>query len=169
MKKFFEDVFKLAFVGLLCVSILSWPIINTVKASPTSNAPIYTISLVPGIPATVTDTTLTTIYTDGGNGSIIKGINVYSTDSVARSCTMSYVHGGTAYPIVLTLIPITAGSVTGTQPVNLMSPGILPTCPKDGNGNPSWQIGPNDSIKVQMSAVTAATAFTFVVINGETF
>lgn len=101
-----------------------------------------------------------TVFTPGANGAILFGLNVYSTDGTARVFTLNSVVGGVTTPLVSTSIPITAGSVTGTPPVNVMSTAIWPSLPRDPQGNPYYNVAPGETLTgVMATAPTAAAVF----------
>lgn len=113
-------------------------------------------------------TAAVTIFTAGSNGSILSAINVYSTDTSTGTMTLNKVISGTTYPLVTTQIPIQAGNVTGTPPVNLLSSGVFPSLPRDYYGNPVLFVAAGETLTVAMSvAPTSAKIFTVVPINAQ--
>lgn len=102
-----------------------------------------------------------TIATAGGNGSKLIGLNVSSTDTVARDVTLSLTNGGTSYPLATKTIPIGAGTVAGTPPVNLLDPAVIPGLPVDSDGNSFLFMVSGDTLTANaLVTVTAAKAIT---------
>lgn len=107
-----------------------------------------------------------TVFTAGTNGSILAGLNVYSTDTSTGTITLNKVVSAVTYPLVTTTIPIQAGNVTGTAPVNLLSAAIFPGLPKDQYGNPFLSLANGETLTVAMSvAPTSGKVFSVVPIN----
>ena len=156
--------------GLLAAMTL-WPIMSLYAAT-TGNNVVTPQALQNGSPTNGftngNGTAAITIFTAGANGSILKGLNVYSTDTATGTITLNVVISGTTYPVVTTTIPIQAGNVTGTPPVNILSAAILPSLPKDAYGNPVLQLASGATLTAAMSvAPTTAKVFTVVPINPE--
>ena len=157
--------------GLLSLALLLMPIV-ALYAAVTPNSVVTPQALQNGSPTNAltnaNGTTAVTIFTAGANGSVVRGLNVYSTDTATGSMTLNLVISGTSYPLVTTTIPIQAGSVTGTPPVNLLSSAICPSLPKDAYANPVLQLASGASLTVSMAvAPTAAKVFTVVPVNAE--
>ena len=131
-------------------------------------------NLVPGSPTNgLTNgngTAAVTIFTADTDGDVLSGLNVYSTDTATGTMTLNLVVSAVTYPLVTTQIPIQAGNVTGTPPVNLLSAAIFPSLPKDAYGNPVLNVPPGGSLTVAMSvAPTSGKIFTVVPINAAKF
>jgi hypothetical protein len=109
-----------------------------------------------------------TVVPSTTNGCVLRGLNVYSTDTATGTMTLNMVISAVVYPLVTTVIPIQAGNITGTPPVNLLSAAIFPSLPKDAYGNPVLQLPTGASLTVAMSvAPTSGKVFTVTPINME--
>lgn len=107
-----------------------------------------------------------TVFTAGTNGSVLSGLNVYSTDTATGTMTLNLVISAVSYPIVTTQIAIQSGNITGTPPVNLLSAAILPSLPRDAYGNPVLNIPAGATLTAAMSvAPTTGKIFSVVPIN----
>lgn len=118
--------------------------------------------------ATVTNTLAA--YTCGATGSKITGMLAASNDSAARDLTVFMVPASNVPYILTTVtIPITAGQVAGTPPVNLLSPANMPGLPIDSDGNPYLLCQTGDVIRVgiRTTAVTANLAVTVLTIGND--
>lgn len=111
-----------------------------------------------------------TVYTPAADFEIISAINVYSTDTSTGTITLNKVISGTTYPLVTTTIPIQAGNITGTPPVNLLSAAIFPSLPVDQNGNRYLLVNTGETLTCAMSvAPTSGKVFTVVPLNAQGF
>lgn len=107
-------------------------------------------------------------YTCGANGSKVTGMVAASNDSAARDVTVFMVPASNVPYIITTVtIPITAGQVAGTPPVNLFSPANTPGLPVDSDGNSYLLCQTGDVIRVgvRTTAVTANLAITVLTIG----
>jgi len=119
--------------------------------------------------ATVTNT-LAAFTCNATNGSKITGMVVGSNDSAARDVTVFMVPTSNVPYIVTTVtIPITAGQVAGTPPVNMLSPANTPGLPVDSDGNPYLLCEAGDVIRVgvRTTAVTTNLAITVLTVGSD--
>ena len=101
-----------------------------------------------------------TLYTGGANDSIIKAINVSSTDTAARIMTLweQDASSGIMNIIGSINIPLTAGTGSGTtSSIDLLGGTLLPSLPYDANGKRIFPLKANTKLLVSVPAVTAST------------
>lgn len=109
------------------------------------------------------------VYTCGANGSKITGIVAATNESAARDVTLFIVPASNV-PYILTTVnvPIGAGTLNGTPPVNLLSPSNTPGLPTDSDGNAYLQCESGDVIRAgSKTTMTASTITTFLAIGGD--
>lgn len=105
-----------------------------------------------------------TVYTAGANGSKITGLNIASTDTVARDLQLSLTRSGTSYPLVCLTVPIGAGTVAGTPALNMLNYTYFAGMSVDSDGNPYFFLASGDTLTLNsLTTVTAAKAITAVV------
>lgn len=118
--------------------------------------------------ATVTNTVA--LYTCGANGSKITGIVGTSNDTAAATITVFLVPASNVpYAITTVSVPITAGTIAATPPVNFLSPANTPGLPVDSDGNPYILCQSGDVIRVgaKTTAVTANLAVMMVAVGSD--
>jgi len=130
----------------------------TVTATPIFPQTLYNAVQTIAPADTTTVKALTTTQT---NGLKIESIIVSSSDTSARDVILYMTISATNYPLVQVQIPITAGQVNTTPPVNLLTggvaPGSFPGLPLDGNGNPYIYLPSGATLSVS-APVTVTTA-----------
>ena len=100
---------------------------------------------------------LSTLYTGAGNDSVVKAINVSSTDSVARLMSFWVNTGTGGDKLVATInIPAGAGTTNGnTAAVDVLAGTLLPSLPYDSNGKRVYPLKTGTILKVSVPTVTA--------------
>jgi hypothetical protein len=140
-----------------------------------SNKPFFTQGLYSAVQTlapgdTQTIKALTTTQT---NGVRITSILASSSDTAARDVCLYMTISSTNYLIAQIQVPITAGQVNTTPPVNLLkggiAPGSFPTLPLDANGNPYIDLPSGATLSIN-APVTITTAKQInVIATGEIF
>lgn len=101
-------------------------------------------------------------YTAGASGSKIIAIIVTSTDTATCDIQTSITNGGTSYPLGTKTIAISAGTVAGTNAVNLLDPTNMVGLPIDSDGNPFVYLISGDTLTFE-SLVTVTSGKTIVI------
>jgi hypothetical protein len=115
---------------------------------------------------TLTVGILKTIYTASANDSVVKAINVASTDSAARVMTLwlSDLANGNDTFLGAINIPVNSG-VSGTvAAIDLLGGTLLPSLPYDANGKRVLPLKSGWHLKASVPAVTAGRTITVEVI-----
>jgi len=100
-------------------------------------------------------TTAQSLKVGGTNGSKIVAIVATSTDTASRDFRFGILSGGTLYYLDTTTVPITAGTIAATAPVDFI--GASTGLPVDNDGQKYiFLASASDTLQVQ--AVTAVTA-----------
>lgn len=129
----------------------------------TTPTPIYPQTLYNAVQtiAPADTTTVKALTTTQTNGLKVESIIVSSSDTSARDIILYMTISGVNYPLIQTQIPITAGLVNTTPPINLLAggltPGSFPGLPIDGNGNPYIYLPTGATLSVS-APVTVTTA-----------
>lgn len=137
----------------------------------TTPTPIYPQTLYNAV-QTITaaeTTTIKALTTTQTNGLKVESIIVTSNDTSARDVCLYMTISATNYLLIQVQIPITAGQVNTTPPVNLLAggvaglPGSFPGLPIDGNGNPYIYLPSGATLSVNAPvALTTAKTMTFL-------
>ena len=100
----------------------------------------------------------------------ITGMIAAGNDTVARDLTVFMVPASNI-PYILTTVtvPITAGQVAGTPPVNLLSQANTPGLPVDSDGNPFLLCEAGDVIRVGVKVAVSATLLISVLTVAQDF
>lgn len=105
---------------------------------------------------------LKTVVTGATNGTKVVSLIAASDDTAARDVTWGVTRGGTFHPLGTKTIPITAGTIAATPPVNLMDPAIVPGLPVDNDGNPYVFLESGDTLQAKsLTTVTSAKLISF--------
>lgn len=104
---------------------------------------------------------LKTAYTGGSNGSKITGLIAASTDTSARDVQIGITNGGTFFILYTVSVPIGAGTVAGTPPVDLLNVTGLPI---DNDGQKYLYLQ-SASDTLQVKALTTVTTAKEIDIN----
>jgi hypothetical protein len=108
-------------------------------------------------------TTLKTLFTAGSNDSVVKAINVQSTDTAARVVQLTVNDGSTDFLIGSVNIPLRSGDNGTAATVDLLGGTLLPSLPYDANGKRIIPLPAGYILKVNSQAtVTADKVITFV-------
>lgn len=102
-------------------------------------------------------------YTAGANGSKIIAIIATSTDTSSRDVQISLTNGGTSYPIGTKTVPLSSGTVAGTNAVNLLDTTNMVGLPIDSDGNPFLYLISGDTLT--FSALVSVTAAKTIAIH----
>lgn len=96
-----------------------------------------------------------TVITAGANGNKVVNLIASSTDTSARDVQVSLVRSSTTYVLATTTVPITAGFVAATPPVDLLA--LIPNLPRDQDGQPYLFLESGDTLVVNaLTTVTSA-------------
>lgn len=105
-----------------------------------------------------------TVYTAGVNGSKISGLNIASTDTVARDLQLSLTRSGTSYPLVCLTVQPNSGTAAGTPALNMLNYTYFAGMSVDSDGNPYFLLASGDTLTLSaLTTVTAGKALTAVV------
>ncbi len=107
---------------------------------------------------------LKTVYTGGSNGSKIVSVIVSSSDTSTRDVQLGITRTAVFYPLCTVTIPITAGQVAGTPPINLLSPSNVPGLPVDNDGQ-TFIFLTDASDSLQIKALTTVTTAKEIDVN----
>jgi hypothetical protein len=108
-------------------------------------------------------TTLVTLFTAGTNDSVVKAINVQSTDTAARVVQLWVNDGSTDFLIGSVNIPLRSGDNGTAASVDLLGGTLTPSLPYDANGKRVLPVPAGYILKVSSQAtVTADKTITFV-------
>jgi len=102
---------------------------------------------------------LKTVVTAGASGSKVVSLIFSSSDTSARDVQWGVSRSGTFYPIATITIPITAGQVAGTPPINGLSSAYAPGLPTDNDGQTYLMLESGDTLDCKsLTTVTSAKA-----------
>lgn len=104
-----------------------------------------------------------TVIAAGANGSKVASLMAASTDTSARDVQVSLVRGGTTYPLGVTNVPITAGTIAATPPVNLLA--AIAGLPVDNDGQKYLFLESGDTLVV--SALIAVTSAKLISVHAD--
>jgi hypothetical protein len=108
-------------------------------------------------------TTLKTLFTAGADDSVVKSINVQSTDTAARIVQLSVNDGTNDFLIGAVNIPLRSGDTGLVAAIDLLGGTLMPSLPYDANGKRILPLPAGYILKVNsQSTVTAAKEITFV-------
>lgn len=108
-------------------------------------------------------TNLKTLFTAGANDSVVKAINVQSTDTAARIVNLYVNDGSTDFLLGAVNIPLSSGNTGAVATVDLLGGTLLPSLPYDANGKRIIPLPAGYVLKVSVQvAVTAAREITVV-------
>jgi hypothetical protein len=108
-------------------------------------------------------TTLKTLFTAGTDDSVVKAINVQSTDTAAKIVNLYVNDGTTDFLIGAVNIPLRSGDTGTAATIDLLGGTLMPSLPYDANGKRILPLPAGDSLKVSVQAtVTAAKEITVV-------
>jgi hypothetical protein len=108
---------------------------------------------------------LVTLFTAGTNGSVVKALNVQSTDTAARVVQLWVNDGTTDFLIGAVNVPLRSGDTGTAAAIDLLGGTLLPSLPYDANGKRVLPLPGGYVLKVSAQAtVTAAREITFVAI-----
>lgn len=110
--------------------------------------------------------TYKTVYTGGANGSKCSALVASSTDaSAAHLVTIRIQRGAANYDAVASSVGQSAGTLSGTPPLNLMAPGTWSGLPFDSDGNPFIYLQSGDLIQATFgSALTASSQINIIAV-----
>ena len=137
------------------------------------NAPIFPSGLASAaVVVADSDTTAKkTLYTDAGNGSIIRGgIGAVSIDTVPRDFCLWMNIGGTDYLKGTITVAAGAGNTGAVVGANMFSRANIPDLSLDTNGNMYLKVPPSGIVKISAAATLSSTKnCTFVAADIDTF
>jgi len=108
-------------------------------------------------------TTLKTLFTAGADDSIVKAINVQSTDTAARVVNLYVNDGSTDFLIGAVNVPLNSGNTGAVATIDLLGGTLLPSLPYDANGKRILPLPAGYVVKVSsQTTVTSAREITFV-------
>jgi hypothetical protein len=124
----------------------------------TQNVKLSGVKILPA------DTTaLVTLFTAGSEDSVVKAINVQSTDTAARVVQLWVNDGTTDFLIGSVNIPLRSGDNGTAATIDLLGGTLMPSLPYDANGKRILPLPAGYILKVNSQAtVTAAKEITFV-------
>lgn len=108
-------------------------------------------------------TTQKTVITAGANGNKVVNLTASSTDTAAHDIQVAIVRSATTYILATTTVPITAGFVAGTPPVDLLA--LIPNLPRDQDGQPYLFLESGDTLVV--SALVTVTAAKIISVHSD--
>lgn len=108
--------------------------------------------------------TLKTVYTGGANGSKIVSVIVSSSDTSTRDVQLGITTSADFKVLCTVTIPITAGYVAGTPPVNLLSPSNCPGLSVDNDGQ-TYIFLTDNTETLQIKSLTTVTTAKEIDIN----
>lgn len=118
-------------------------------------------------------TTIKALTTTQTNGLKIESITVSSNDTSARDIILYMTISATNYPLIQVQIPITAGQVNTTPPVNLLkggvTPGSFPGLPLDANGNPYIYLPSGATLSVNAPVTLTAAKTIYILATGASY
>lgn len=141
----------------------------------TTPTPIYPQTLYNAV-QTITaaeTTTIKALTTTQTNGLKVESILVTSNDTSARDVCLYMTISSTNYLLIQVQIPITAGQVNTTPPVNLLAggitPGSFPGLPVDGNGNPYIYLPAGATLSVNTPVALTSAKTMNIIATGASF
>ena len=119
-----------------------------------------------GVKILPADTTaLKTLFTAGSDDSVVKAINVQSTDTAARVVNLYVNDGTTDFLIGAVNIPLSSGNTGAVATIDLLGGTLLPSLPYDANGKRILPLPAGYIVKVSsQTTVTATREITFVLM-----
>ena len=117
-----------------------------------------------GVKILPADTTaLKTLFTAGSNDSVVKAINVQSTDTAARVVNLYVNDGTTDFLVGAVNVPLSSGNTGSAATIDLLGGTLLPSLPYDSNGKRVLPMPAGYVLKVSsQTTVTATREITFV-------
>lgn len=100
---------------------------------------------------------LKTLYTGGANGSKVTAAIVSSSDTSTRDVQIGITRSATFFPLCTITVPINAGQVAGTPPINLLNPVNCPGLPIDNDGQVYVYLSSASDL-LQVKSLTTVTA-----------
>jgi hypothetical protein len=111
---------------------------------------------------------LKTVVTGAANGTKVVSLIAASSDTAARDVTWGITKSTVFYPHGTKTVPVNAGSIAATPPVNLMDPAVTPGLPVDNDGNPYVFLENGDTLQVKsLTTVTTALALSISANHGD--
>jgi hypothetical protein len=111
---------------------------------------------------------LKTVVTGAAAGSKVVALIAASDDTSARDVTFGVTKSATFYPLASKTIPITAGTIAATPPVNLLDPSIIPGLPVDNDGQPYIFLETGDTLQAKsLTTVTSGKLISLTAIHGD--
>jgi hypothetical protein len=111
-------------------------------------------------------TTLKTLFTAGANDSVVKAINVQSTDTAARVVNLYVNDGTTDFLVGAVNIPLNSGNTGAVAAIDLLGGTLLPSLPYDSNGKRVLPLPAGYVLKVSsQTTVTSAREITVVCMS----
>jgi hypothetical protein len=108
-------------------------------------------------------TSLVTLFTAGANDTIVKAINVQSTDTVARVVQLTVNDGVNDFLIGSVNIPLRSGDTGTAAAIDLLGGTLMPSLPYDANGKRILPLPAGYVLKVNSQVTVSATReITFV-------
>jgi hypothetical protein len=108
-------------------------------------------------------TTLKTLFTAGTNDSVVKAINVQSTDTAARVVNLYVNDGTTDFLIGAVNVPLNSGNTGAVAAIDMLGGTLLPSLPYDSNGKRILPMPAGYVLKVSsQTTVTSAREITVV-------
>ena len=104
--------------------------------------------------------TAQTLYTCGTNGSKVTAIYATSTDGSLAHDTQILNLNTSTYTLTTVSVPVNAGNIAATPPVNMMSAAAMPGLPRDSDGNPFFYCASGDVL--QAAVLVQITTAKFV-------
>jgi hypothetical protein len=114
-------------------------------------------------------TTLKTLFTAGANDTIVKAINVQSTDTVARVVQLTVNDGVNDFLIGAVNIPLRSGDTGAVAAIDLLGGTLLPSLPYDANGKRIIPLPAGYVLKVNSQVAVSATREITVVCMAEDY
>lgn len=114
-------------------------------------------------------TTLKTLFTAGSNDSVVKAINVQSTDTAAKIVNLYVNDGTTDFLIGAVNIPLNSGNTGAVAAIDLLGGTLMPSLPYDANGKRILPLPAGDSLKVSVQATVTASREITVICMAEDY
>lgn len=114
-------------------------------------------------------TTPKTLFTAGVNDSVVKAINVQSTDTAAKIVNLYVNDGTTDFLIGAVNIPLRSGDTGLVATIDLLGGTLMPSLPYDANGKRILPLPASYILKVSVQATVTALKEITVVCMAENY
>lgn len=128
----------------------------------------YTFTNSSGVGTLGSNTNMQTLFTAGGDGSIVDSISISSTDTSAKEFFIAILNGTTCRPLWAISIPAGSGNSAAVLPVDGLSSTVASSMPIDQNGKRFIRLMPGELlVAAPIATLTSAKSVIFTVVGAD--